>query len=121
MKTTVTYQRIESIAILAALFYFYVHLHFSIILFFVLLFAIDLFMAGYLVNNRFGAHSYNIGHSYTIPAILIMAGAATPSRLALSLGIIWAAHIAFDRSLGYGLKLESGFQDTHLGKIGKTK
>ena len=34
------------------------------------------------------------------------------------LALIWAAHIGFDRALGYGLKYPSGFGDTHLGRIG---
>jgi hypothetical protein len=29
------------------------------------------------------------------------------------------AHIGLDRALGYGLKHESGFSDTHLGRIGR--
>jgi hypothetical protein len=35
----------------------------------------------------------------------------------LLVGIIWVAHIGFDRLLGYGLKYETGFKDTHLGKV----
>lgn len=34
------------------------------------------------------------------------------------LALILAVHIALDRTLGYGLKHESGFRDTHLGRIG---
>jgi Domain of unknown function (DUF4260) len=33
-------------------------------------------------------------------------------------GLLWAFHVAGDRVLGYGLKFASGFQDTHLGRIG---
>jgi hypothetical protein len=33
--------------------------------------------------------------------------------------LVWAAHIGFDRGLGYGLKYPSAFGDTHLGRIGK--
>jgi len=40
------------------------------------------------------------------------------SVLIMQLGIILAAHIAADRTLGYGLKRKSGFKDTHLGRIG---
>jgi len=36
-------------------------------------------------------------------------------------GLLWAFHIAGDRVLGYGLKFTSGFQDTHLGRIGKQR
>ena len=31
-----------------------------------------------------------------------------------------AAHVGWDRALGYGLKLPTGFRDTHLGRIGRT-
>ena len=31
-------------------------------------------------------------------------------------GLIWIAHIGFDRALGYGLKYPTGFGDTHLGR-----
>lgn len=120
MKIAIVFQRIESAAILLTVFYFYIHLHFTIALF-LLLFVIDLFMAGYLINNKIGARVYNIGHSYLIPAILVALAEAIPSRLLLGLGLLWIAHIAFDRALGYGLKLETGFQDTHLGRIGKNK
>ena len=34
-------------------------------------------------------------------------------------GVIWTAHIAMDRLFGYGLKLESGFRDTHLAEMGR--
>ena len=35
------------------------------------------------------------------------------------LALIWAAHIGFDRLLGYGLKYGAGFGFTHLGRIGR--
>lgn len=119
MRTAVAYQRIESVTIFLAVFYFYLHLRFNIVLFFVFLLVIDLFMVGYLISNKIGAHIYNAGHNYVNPAFLIVLGNIIPSRPILALGLIWLAHIAFDRALGYGLKLETGFQDTHLGKIGK--
>jgi hypothetical protein len=33
-------------------------------------------------------------------------------------GVIWCAHIGFDRALGYGLKYPGDFKMTHLGRIG---
>ena len=41
------------------------------------------------------------------------------SPLVLSLAMIWLAHIGIDRALGYGLKYQTGFAFTHLGRIGK--
>jgi hypothetical protein len=39
----------------------------------------------------------------------------------VEIGLIWAAHIGIDRALGYGLKLPTSFNQTHLGPIGRTK
>jgi len=32
--------------------------------------------------------------------------------------LIWTAHIAMDRALGYGLKYPTSFKKTHLGWLG---
>ena len=53
-------------------------------------------------------------------ALSMLAGLAL-GPLAFGLAAIWAAHIGFDRLLGYGLKLETGFEQTHLGPIGKAR
>ncbi len=76
-------------------------------------------MLGYLVNARIGAFSYNIGHSYTIPAFLAMAGWFSSFEWMLPLAIIWFAHIGMDRAFGYGLKYDDDFTHTHLGVIGR--
>jgi hypothetical protein len=62
----------------------------------VLILAPDLFMLGYLGGTRLGAAVCNLGHT-------------------------WVGHIGGDRLLGYGLKLPTGFQDTHLGRIGRNR
>ena len=41
-----------------------------------------------------------------------------PAPQVLAVGLIWAAHVGFDRALGYGLKYPDGFGMTHLGSIG---
>ena len=97
------------------------------LLFAILFLAPDLAMLGYLAGAKIGAASYNAVHSYLAPALLAAIGLvahglpATPSTLsahstaALLVACIWAAHIGFDRLLGYGLKYATGFGDTHLG------
>lgn len=79
----------------------------------------DLSFAGYLGGPRLGAAVYNAAHSYLLPMTLMTAGFATAAPLVLSIGMIWLAHIGFDRALGYGLKYTEGFGFTHLGRIGK--
>ena len=43
------------------------------------------------------------------------------NRTALAVGLIWIAHIAFDRMLGLGLKYPEGFRFTHLGPVGRVR
>lgn len=119
MKETVLYQRIEAGFIFIACLYFYHRLHFSLLLFTVLLFTVDIFMAGYMKSNKIGALSYNFAHNFAVPTMLVVLGVIVSSNILLGAGLIWAAHVGFDRALGYGLKFVSGFNDTHLGKIKK--
>ena len=62
---------------------------------------------------------YNAFHILVWPAILFVAGLCVDNALAMQVAAVWTAHIAMDRALGYGLKLPTGFADTHLGRIGK--
>jgi hypothetical protein len=43
---------------------------------------------------------------------------ASGVQILTEVAIIWAAHIGFDRVLGYGLKYPTAFADTHLSQIG---
>lgn len=79
----------------------------------------DLAMVGYLAGPVIGARAYNAAHSYAAPVVLGGVGLAMGSDLACALALLWGNHIAVDRALGYGLKRPSGFQDTHLGRVGK--
>ena len=83
-----------------------------------LLFAPDLFMAGYAASSRLGAWSYNLAHSYPAPALLGALALVADRPLWQGVALVWLAHIGLDRALGYGLKYETGFHDTHLGRIG---
>jgi hypothetical protein len=78
----------------------------------------DLSFLAYLFGPRFGALIYNSAHSYMVPMALMTLGFVMTEPLVLSIAMIWLAHIGFDRALGYGLKYDSGFGFTHLGRIG---
>lgn len=80
----------------------------------------DLAILAYGVGRRFGTTVYNILHSYLAAAFLFLAGLCEllPADVGAGLAALWLAHIGFDRALGYGLKLPTGFFDTHLGPIG---
>ncbi|HET9616245.1 MAG TPA: DUF4260 domain-containing protein [Pseudolabrys sp.] len=88
-------------------------------LFAVLFLAPDLSFIGYLGGPRAGAAAYNAAHTTLAPALLGIGGWLLGQRLAEALALIWAAHIGFDRLLGYGLKYAAGFGFTHLGRIGR--
>jgi Domain of unknown function (DUF4260) len=79
----------------------------------------DLSMLGYLAGRRVGAACYNAAHSYFGPALLAGFGMASNAHAALLVACVWAAHVGFDRLLGYGLKYGTSFGDTHLGRRGR--
>lgn len=79
----------------------------------------DLSFLGYLAGPKLGAVSYNVAHSYVGAVACLVASAVLSAPTLLCAGIIWCAHIGFDRALGYGLKYSEGFGFTHLGHIGR--
>ena len=76
-------------------------------------------MVGYLHSPKTGALTYNLAHNWATGLIVLGLGLWLPSFVIAVAGAILIAHIGMDRALGYGLKLQSAFQDTHLGRIGK--
>ncbi len=108
---------IEAAAELALVTYLYRSAGFGWGHFFLLFLWPDLFMLGYLSNPRLGAQLYNLVHTATLP--LLVTGVAYTQHQAgyLSFALIWLAHVAFDRTLGYGLKYPTFFTDTHLQRL----
>lgn len=86
-----------------------------------LFFVPDLSLLGYLAGPRVGAASYNFMHSFIGALAILAAGVLLSAPAAVTAGIIWMAHIGFDRALGYGLKYSAGFGFTHLGFIGRAR
>ncbi len=107
--------RAEGAAILAVAATAYGTLGFGWWLFALMFLVPDLFMAGYLAGPRVGAWVYNLGHTTLLPLALAAAGWAAGGGSALALGLIWLAHVGFDRLAGYGLKCPDAFRHTHLG------
>jgi hypothetical protein len=89
------------------------------LMFAILFLAPDLSMIGYLINKRVGAWIYNFGHSYLTPSAVALLGIALGTTILWPIALIWAAHIGFDRLVGYGLKYSEAFGATHLGWKGK--
>ncbi len=83
----------------------------------VLFLAPDLFMLGYFFGKKTGARFYNSVHTYVGPFLLGLVGYLANQPALFPFCVIWTAHIGFDRLLGYGLKYESDFKDTHLRRV----
>jgi hypothetical protein len=65
-------------------------------------------------RGRSGAARYNAAHSYLAPALLAALGTTLNLHALPCVVCIWAAHVGFDRLLGYGLEYGTRFGDTHL-------
>jgi len=118
VKTTL---RFEGFFVLLLSIYLYHSSGFTWTLFIIFFLLPDLSFLGYLLNKKLGAVIYNLAHSLIGPCMLLGISIAKDDRMALQIGLIWLAHIGFDRALGYGLKYSEGFGYTHLGVIGKVK
>ncbi|GEO15933.1 hypothetical protein MAE02_36290 [Microvirga aerophila] len=113
--------RLEGMALLALATAVYGFMDLSWWLYVALFFAPDVSFAAYGAGPRLGAMVYNALHSMVGPALLVGVGFLADSPILLGGAAIWAAHIGFDRMLGYGLKYGTGFNDTHLGRIGRAQ
>ena len=117
----VALQRLEGGVLLALSLLIYWKLAGPWLLYVLLILAPDLFMIGYLGGPRLGAAIYNLGHTWLLPGILAAVGIIGGTSFALDVALIWFGHMGVDRLLGYGLKLPTAFQDTHLGRIGRNR
>ena len=82
------------------------------------LLAPDLSAAGYLGGPRVGSVAYNAAHNLVTALGVIGLGWWLGIEGVLLAGAVLLAHVGMDRSLGFGLKRATSFNDTHLGKIG---
>ena len=112
-----TFLRIEGLAFFCAALLLYKRADYPWILFVLLFLAPDLSLLGYLAGSRVGAIIYNLVHTYAAPVLLGVALLLTGQPVTVA--IIWAAHVGFDRFVGYGLKYPDAFSHTHLGPIGR--
>lgn len=90
-------------------------------IFALLILAPDLSMLGMLAGKTTGTRIYNLAHTYSVPMAIGGIGWLSGAMSVFPFALIWAAHIALDRALGYGLKYPGKFDATHLGPMGKAK
>lgn len=113
--------RIEGLCVLAVCLLAYAKFGSGRGIFALFFLAPDLSLLGYLAGPQVGAVSYNFAHSFIGALAVLAAGLVLSIPVAITAGIIWSAHIGFDRALDYGLKYSSGFGVTHLGRIGRAR
>ena len=113
--------RLEGLAALAVATAAYAALGGNWWLYAIVFFMPDLSFVAFTISTRVGATVYNAVHSYLGPAVVGLIGWWLGIDLFWQLALIVAAHIGFDRSLGYGLKYPSAFQHTHLGIMGRRR
>jgi hypothetical protein len=81
----------------------------------------DLSAVGYLRGARIGAFAYNVIHNWALGLAVLGIGLVTDIAPVAIAGAVLIAHVGMDRAAGYGLKLPTSFQDTHLGRMGREK
>ena len=116
MKNTL---RLEELGLLALSIYLNTLLPYSWWVFWAWFLAPDLSMVGYLINTRVGAVCYNIAHHKAVAVLVYIAGIYLQKPELQFAGVVLLGHSSFDRILGYGLKYNDDFKNTHLGWIGK--
>ena len=81
----------------------------------------DISAVGYLAGPRIGTFTYNLAHNWAPGIVALGVGVWLASPAILIAAAVLVAHVGMDRAVGYGLKLPTSFQDTHLGRMGRSK
>lgn len=108
---------LEGLIIFLASFFLYWYFNYSILMFILLLLTPDISILAYKINSFVGSRCYNLFHTYIFPIILTVLGVILGLPFIISIGLIWIAHIGMDRMLGFGLRYNNGFKDTHLQRL----
>lgn len=120
-NTTVSMPRIfmhiEGLALLAISLVIYASMDFKWGLFALLLFAPDLTLALYPVNQRAASIAYNLAHTIVFPLLLAALSYFNDSSMGIQLSLIWLAHIGMDHVFGYGFKYLGEMKETHFSRV----
>lgn len=117
MSLPATFIRLESIIVFGAAVMGYVGAGYDGWLFVALFFTPDLSALGYLAGPRVGAVSYNSLHNFGLPVAGLVLGMTLHSGPLTAYCLIWLAHVAFDRSVGFGLMRPTRFGDSNVADI----
>lgn len=109
--------RLEALIVLAATIALYSEVRGQWLLFAVLFLAPDLAFIPVLINQGLGRHVYNTMHTYSLPVGVAALAYFLDWESILGIALIWTAHIAMDRLVGYGLKYRIDGKETHLQRV----
>lgn len=109
--------QVEGLVFFILIMLWYFNVSGNWLLFILLLFVPDISMLGYLKDKTLGAIAYNAGHNYILAVIIMFFGFATGIAFIYEVGMILFAHVSMDRMLGFGLKYQTNFKDTHLERV----
>ena len=113
--------RLEGAALLATAVFICFVLSVDWRLFALLFFFPDLSFVAYLAGPKPGAAAYNSVHTTSLPLAYGALAYWLGAPFILQIAVIHLAHIGLDRALGFGLKYETDFGDTHLGRLRRTE
>lgn len=113
--------RLEEVAMLCISIYILYLLKADWWFYLLMLLGPDISMLGYVAGPKVGAFTYNLFHHKMVAIAVFIVGVITSTWIWQAIGIILFGHSSMDRIFGYGLKYNSAFSDTHLGKIGPEK
>jgi hypothetical protein len=111
--------KLEEVALFLLCVFLFSRLDFAWWWFPALLLLPDIGMIGYIFNPKIGAFIYNLLHHRFIASMVAVYALTYGNEYWKLAAVILFAHISFDRMMGYGLKYNEGFNNTHLGVIGK--
>ncbi len=111
--------KLEEAAIFLFCIFLFSKLNFAWWWFPALLLLPDIGMIGYIISPKIGAFTYNFLHHRLVASLVAVYALTYGNEYWKLAAIILFAHISFDRTLGYGLKYNNSFSNTHLGVIGK--
>lgn len=109
--------RLESLVVFILFIVLYAYFNGNFWQFLLLLLLPDVSFIAYMLNRKAGRVVYNIAHTYTTAILMGALWIVAGIDWMLPLALIWGAHIAMDRVVGYGLKYSTENKDTHLQRL----
>ena len=101
MKTLI---KLEEVGLVLLSFYLFLTLDYAWWWFPLLFFIPDISLAGFLINKKAGAITYNFIHHKAFSVALYLAGSFMQVPVLQLAGLVMFGHSSFDRALGFELQ-----------------